>query len=67
MAVGESQDCSWAARGCVRSLVSVFFSYDSKAALKTDRKMDEEDEDEDEDEEALGGVWDMAGVERRDE
>ena len=36
MAVGELQDCNWAAKGCVRSLVFVLFSYASKAALKTD-------------------------------
>ena len=63
MTLGESHDCSWLAIGCVRSLFFVFFSYASKAALKTDRKLDEEDEDE----EALRRVWDMAGVERRDE
>ena len=54
MAVGESQDWNWAARGCVRSLVFVFFSYTSKAALRTDRKLEEEEEEEPEDEEALG-------------
>ena len=36
MAVGVSQDCSWKARGCVRSLLFVFFSYASRAALRTD-------------------------------
>ena len=53
MAAGESQDWNWAARGCVRSLVFVFFSYTSKAALRTDRKLEEEEE-EPEEEEALG-------------
>ena len=42
MAAGELQDCSRAARGCVRSLLFVFFSYASKAVLKTDRKLEEE-------------------------
>jgi hypothetical protein len=46
MAVGESQDCSWAARGCVRSLFFVFFSYASKAALRTDWKLELEEEEE---------------------
>ena len=36
MAVGESQDCNWAVRGWVRSLVFVLLSYASKAALRTD-------------------------------
>jgi hypothetical protein len=57
MAVGESQDCNWAARGCVRSLVFVFFSYASKAALKTERKLEEE-------EEVLAEIWDMPYDER---
>ena len=58
MAVGESQDCNWAARGWVRSLVFVFFSYASNATLRTDRKLEEEEEEE----EAIG--WDMVRVER---
>jgi hypothetical protein len=57
MAVGESQDWNWAARGWVRSLVFVFFSYASKAALRTDWKLEPEEE------EALGWVWDMVLVE----
>jgi len=58
MAVGESQDCSWAARGWVRSLHFVFFSYASKAALRTYWKLLEEEE-----EEAVEWVWDMVRVE----
>ena len=50
MAVGELQDCNWAARGWVRSLHFVFVSYASKAALRTNWKLEEEDEEE----EALG-------------
>ncbi len=47
MAAGVSQDCSWVARGCVRSLLFVFFSYTSKAALRIDWELgDEDDEDE---------------------
>ena len=46
MAVGESQDCNWAARGCVISLHFVLFSYASKAALKTDWKLEEGEEEE---------------------
>ena len=41
MAVGESQDCNWAARGCVRRLHFVFFSYASKAASRTNWKLEE--------------------------
>jgi hypothetical protein len=52
--VGESQDCNWAARGWVRSLFFVVFSYASKAALKIDRKSADEDGDG-----AGGTVWDM--------
>jgi hypothetical protein len=60
MAVGESQDCSWVARGWARSLFFVVFSYASKATLKTDWKLEEEEE-----EEAMGAVWDMvvSGIE----
>ena len=57
MAAGESQDCSWAARGCVRSLLFVLFSYASKAALRTNWKLEEE-------EDAMGGFWDMVCIER---
>ena len=56
MVVGESQDCNRAARGCVRSLFFVFFSYTSKAALRTDWKLEVEEEEEEEEEEALGRV-----------
>ena len=59
MAAGESQDCSWAARGCVRSLLFVLFSYASKAALRTNWKLEEEEE-----EDAMGGFWDMVCIER---
>jgi hypothetical protein len=41
------------ARGWVRSLFFVVFSYASKATLKTDWKLEEEEE------EAMGSVWDM--------
>jgi hypothetical protein len=47
MAVGESQDCNWAARGWARRFLFVFFSYASKAALRIDWKLEEEEEDED--------------------
>ena len=60
MAAGESQDCSWAARGCVRSLLFVLFSYASKAALRTNWKLEEEEEEED----AIGGFWDTVCIER---
>ena len=59
MAAGESQDCSWAARGCVRSLLFVLFSYASKAALRTNWKLEEEEE-----EDAMGGFRDMVCIER---
>jgi hypothetical protein len=61
MAVGESQDCSWAARGWEKSLHFVFFSYASRAALKTDWKLEEEEEEE----EAMGWTWDMIRIERK--
>lgn len=57
MVVEESQDCSRAARGWVRSFFLVVFSYVSKAAVKIGRKVDEEDE-----EEAVGTSWDMGIV-----
>jgi hypothetical protein len=63
MAAGESQDCSWAARGWVRSLVFVLFSYASKAALKTNWKLEEEEEEEEEEEDAMGRSWDMVYIE----
>jgi hypothetical protein len=43
MAAGELQDCSWVARGWVRSLFFVVFSYASIAALNMDRKLEEEE------------------------
>ena len=49
MAEGESQDCSWAARGWVRRLFFVLFSYACKAALKADWKLEEGGEEEEED------------------
>jgi len=61
ISAGESQDCNWVARGWVRSLFFVVFSYASKAALKTDWKSVDEDEDEDG---AAGAVWDMVLVEK---
>ena len=44
MAMGESQDWSSATRGWERSLHFVFFSYASREALKTDRKLEEEED-----------------------
>ena len=58
MAAGESQDCSWAARGWVRSLVFVLFSYASKAALKINWKLEEEEEEED----AMERFWDIVCI-----
>jgi len=43
MVAGESQDWSWAASGCVRSLFFVLVSYRSTAALKVDWKLDREE------------------------
>ena len=43
MVAGESQDWSWAASGCVRSLFFVLVSYRSTAALKIDWKFDREE------------------------
>ena len=57
MAEGESQDCSWVARGWVRRLFFVLFSYACKAALKTDWKLEEGGEEDEED--AIGGTWDI--------
>jgi hypothetical protein len=56
MVEGESQDCSWAARGWVRRSFFVLFSYSCKAALKVDWKLEEGGEEE---EEAVGGTWDI--------
>ena len=58
MVAGESQDCSWAARGWVRSLVFVLFSYASKAALKINWKLEEKEEEED----AMGRFWDIVCI-----
>ena len=44
----------------MRSLLFVFFSYASKAALRIDWKLEEEEEEE----KASGKVWDMVRVER---
>ena len=54
--MGESHDCSWAARGCVKSVFLVVFSYVSKAAVKIGRKLGEEEEEE---VEAVGAGCDM--------
>jgi hypothetical protein len=48
------QGCSLAARGWVRSLFFVLFSYASRAALKTDWKLVEED--------VVGRTWDIVLV-----
>jgi len=53
MVAGESQDWSWAASGCVRSLFFVFVSYRSTAALKIDWKLDREEV------EGVFGTWDI--------
>jgi len=53
MVAGESQDWSWAASGCVRSLFFVLASYRSTAALKIDWKLDEEEV------EGVFGTWDI--------
>ena len=53
MVAGESQDWSWAASGCVRSLFFVLVSYRSTAALKIDWKLDEEEV------EGVFGTWDI--------
>ena len=44
MALGESQDCSWVARGWSRSLFLVLLSYACKEALKMDWKLVEEED-----------------------
>jgi hypothetical protein len=54
MSAGVSQDWSWVASGWESSLLFETLSYASKAALKTDRKLDEE--------EATEAVWDMGIV-----
>lgn len=48
MAVGESQDCNCMARGWLRRLLLVFFSYAPNAALKIDWKLEEDE-----------GVWEL--------
>src|SRR5260221_8337555 len=53
MVAGESQDWSWAASGCVRSLSFVLASYRSTAALKIDWKLDREEV------EGVFGTWDI--------
>jgi hypothetical protein len=55
-ALGESQDCSRAARGWSRSLFLVLLLYDCKEASKIDWKLDEP---EDEDEEVIMGETTM--------
>jgi hypothetical protein len=57
IAVGESQDCSWAARGWVRSLFLVLFWYLSKAVLKTNWKFEVGVEVE-----GVGATWDIGLV-----
>ena len=57
MAAGVWQDWSWVtwvAIGWESSLLFVILSYASKAASKTNRKLDEEEDDE-----AAEAVWDM--------
>ena len=44
--MGDLQDCSWVARGWVRSLFFVLFSYASRAVLKTDWKWREDSEED---------------------
>ena len=57
MAAGVSQDWSWEARGWKSSLLFVILWYASRAALKTDGKLDEEEE-----EDVAEAVWDMGTV-----
>jgi hypothetical protein len=59
IAAGASQACIWVARGWVRSLFFVVFSYASTAALKMDWKFEEEEEEED-----TGTDWDMVLIGR---
>jgi len=54
--VGESQDCNWVARGWVSSLFFVVFSNVSRAALKTEKKLEEEGQ------EAMGAALDIGLV-----
>ena len=51
MSVVELQDCTCAARGCVRRSVFVFLSYSFREATKMVRKLEED--------EAVGEIWDM--------
>jgi hypothetical protein len=53
MVAGESQDWSWVASGCVRSLFFVLVSYRSTAALNIDWKLDREEVD------GVFGAWDI--------
>ena len=46
MALGESQDWSWAASGCARRSFFVRFLYLFKALLIISWKLEDEDEDE---------------------
>jgi hypothetical protein len=46
MALGESQDWSWAASGCSCRSFFVHFLYVFKALLIISRKLEDEDEDE---------------------
>jgi len=57
MAAGVSQDWNWEARGWESSLLFVILSYAPRAALNTDRKLDEEEEVE-----GVEVVWDMGTV-----
>lgn len=61
MAVGESQDCSWVARGCKAISFFVCSLYTFKAAAMIVSKLVEEEE--------VGGTWDivLAGWVRRRE
>ena len=51
IALGESQDLSWAARGWEAMSFFVFFSYSSRAALKIVSKLGEEV--------VVDGIWDI--------
>lgn len=56
MALDESQDCSWVARGWEERSFLVLFLYASKAALKIVSKSVEDV--------VVDGTWDMVLVER---
>ena len=53
MAPGESQDWSWAARGCTRRSFFVYFLYLSKALLIISWKLDDDDVDDEDDEDKV--------------